>query len=37
LGKASITGYCIKFKALKDIKLGVLQAALQQGIEQTRD
>lgn len=29
LGKASVTGYCIKFKALKDIDLGVLEAAIR--------
>jgi len=32
LGKASVTGYCIKFKALKEIDLGVLQAAIHDGI-----
>lgn len=31
IGKASVTGYCIKFKALKDIKLDVLEAAIQDG------
>jgi hypothetical protein len=35
LGKASITGYCIKFKTLADIKIDVLKAAIQYGIEQT--
>jgi hypothetical protein len=35
LGKASVTGYCIKFKTLADIKIGVLKAAMQYGIEQT--
>jgi len=35
LGKASVTGYCIKFKTLTDIKIDVLKAALQYGIEQT--
>ena len=35
LGKASVTGYCIKFKTLKDIKIDVLKAAIQYGIEQT--
>jgi hypothetical protein len=34
LGKASVTGYCIKFKALTDIKIDVLKAAIQYGIEQ---
>ncbi len=33
LGKASVTGYCIKFKALKDIKLEVLEAAIRAGVE----
>lgn len=27
IGKATVTGYCIKFKSLKDIELDVLQAA----------
>lgn len=36
IGKASVTGYCIKFKALKDINLEVLDAAIRFGIEQTR-
>ena len=35
LGKASVTGYCIKFKSLADIKVDVLKAAIQYGIEQT--
>ena len=35
LGKASVTGYCIKFKTLADIKIDVLKAAIQYGIEQT--
>ncbi|HNA33045.1 MAG TPA: DUF1801 domain-containing protein, partial [Flavobacteriales bacterium] len=29
LGKASITGYCIKFKNLKDINVGVLEEAIR--------
>lgn len=33
LGKASVTGYCIKFKALKDINLEVLEAAIRFGLE----
>ena len=32
IGKASVTGYCIKFKALKDIDVAVLEAAIQYGI-----
>jgi len=35
LGKASVTGYCIKFKTLADIKADVLKAAIQYGIGQT--
>jgi hypothetical protein len=35
LGKASVTGYCIKFKTLTDIKIDVLKATIQYGIEQT--
>ncbi len=35
LGKANVTGYCIKFKKLADIKIDVLKAAIQYGIEQT--
>lgn len=35
LGKASVTGYCIKFKALKDIKVDVLEAAIRDGVKQT--
>jgi hypothetical protein len=31
LGKASVTGYCIKFKSLKDIKIDVLEAAIRYG------
>lgn len=31
LGKASVTGYCIRFKALKDINIGTLQAAIRHG------
>ena len=33
LGKASVTGYCIKFKKLKDINLPVLEAAIRYGLE----
>lgn len=32
LGKASVTGYCIKFKALKDINIDVLKTAIQYGV-----
>lgn len=32
LGKASVTGYCIKFKSIKDIDLDVLQDAIRFGL-----
>lgn len=33
IGKASVTGYCIKFKTLKDINIEVLKEAIRFGIE----
>ena len=33
LGKASVTGYCIRFKTLKDINTDVLAAAIRFGLE----
>ena len=36
LGKASVTGYCIKFRALRNINLAVLEAAIRDGIARTR-
>ena len=33
LGKASVTGYCIRFKTLKDIDADVLEAAIRFGFE----
>src|SRR6218665_3074173 len=33
LGKASVTGYCIKFKGLKDINMEVLEEAMRYGLE----
>lgn len=35
LGKASVTGYCIKFRTLRNIKVDVLTAAIRDGIAQT--
>jgi hypothetical protein len=35
LGKASVTGYCIKFKSLKDINMDVLEEAILYGVEAT--
>lgn len=34
LGKASVTGYCIKFKTLKDINIKTLEAAICYGLAQ---
>src|SRR5271156_2021482 len=34
LGKASVSGYCIKFKSLKDINIDILEAAIRSGVEQ---
>ena len=36
LGKASVSGYCIKFRNLKDIDILVLEAAIRYGVEATR-
>ncbi|MCC6282258.1 MAG: DUF1801 domain-containing protein [Saprospiraceae bacterium] len=33
LGKASVTGYCIKFKTLKEINVDILEAAIRYGFE----
>src|SRR6186997_3497606 len=35
LGKASVTGYCIKFKTLKEINPDILEVAIRSGIEAT--
>jgi len=37
LGKASVTGYCIKFKHLKDINLNILEAAIRYGVGATSE
>ncbi|HEY5750077.1 MAG TPA: DUF1801 domain-containing protein [Chryseolinea sp.] len=34
IGKASVSGYCIKFKTLKDINIDILEAAMRYGIEE---
>lgn len=36
IGKASITGYCIKFKTLKDINIDILETAIRDGVKQTK-
>ena len=33
LGKASVTGYCIRFKTLRDININVLETAIRSGLE----
>ena len=33
LGKASVSGYCIRFKTLKDINTDVLEAVILYGVE----
>lgn len=35
LGKASVTGYCIKFKGLKTINVEILTAAIRDGVALT--
>lgn len=34
IGKASVTGYCIKFKTLKDINMEILKAAILDGLKE---
>ena len=33
LGKANVSGYCIRFKTLKDINIDILEAAIRYGVE----
>src|ERR1700740_1493473 len=33
LGKASVTGYCIKFRMLKDINIDILEEVIKDGFE----
>jgi hypothetical protein len=37
IGKASVTGYCIKFKTLKDINMDILGAAIRDGVTITNE
>ncbi|MEQ1924389.1 MAG: DUF1801 domain-containing protein, partial [Pyrinomonadaceae bacterium] len=37
LGKATVTGYCIRFKTLKDINTDVLRAAIEFGVLTTKE
>lgn len=35
LGKANVTGYCIKFKSLKDIDIDMLKKAILDGVKKS--
>ena len=35
IGKASVSGYCIKFKTLKEIHLDILESAIRYGVAET--
>ena len=35
LGKATVTGYCIRFRTLKDINIEVLEAAIRSGFDRS--
>lgn len=35
IGKASVTGYCIRFKSLQDINLNILDAGIVDGVAKT--
>ncbi len=37
IGKANVTGYCIKFKKLEDINIDILEAAIRYGVEATNE
>jgi len=37
LGKASVTGYCIRFKSLKDVNIETLAAAIRDGLAAQKD
>lgn len=34
IGKATVTGYCIRFKTIKDINLDILEAAMRYRVKQ---
>ena len=36
LGKASVSGYCIKFKSLKDINMDILEEAIRFGTKESK-
>jgi hypothetical protein len=37
IGKASVSGYCIKFKTIEDINIDVLKTAIRYGVEATNE
>src|SRR5436189_4600124 len=37
IGKASVSGYCIKFKTLKEINLNILEEAIRYGVDTTSE
>lgn len=37
LGKATVTGYCIRFKTLKDMHMDILEAAIRYGVKTTNE
>lgn len=37
IGKANVTGYCIKFKKLEDINIDIFEAAIRYGVEATNE
>jgi len=37
IGKASVTGYCIRFNHLKDININILESAIRRGVELTSE
>lgn len=37
IGKASVTGYCIKFKTLKDMNIEILETAIRYGLRRSVD
>ncbi|HWZ21058.1 MAG TPA: hypothetical protein VNW06_00310 [Cytophagaceae bacterium] len=37
IGKASVSGYCIKFKTLKDVNIEILEAAIRYGFKTQND
>ena len=37
IGKATVTGYCIRFRAVKDVNLDVLESAIRFGLDARND